>query len=289
MYNLFISGNDEAWDGEPYVLELGRCVQEYTDADITEKYGDFNEEQIEAIRRFPCVFAYEAGCKKDPKFGIIREITKRQGKVKIEYDLVELDSFLSHTDILDMLFELDISDWEMNRTHWSIKNVNLAKELVTKSVRLPRWARNEAKAVDITKHLFDVAFSFPGEVRNYVESIAAELEREIGPNSYFYDNNYKAQLACPSLDTLLQDIYGNRSKLIVIFLCKKYQEKEWCGIEFRAIKEIIMGRDHQKVMFVKMDEGLVEGVFNTDGYIDGRTHNPAEVAVFIQERISLLP
>ena len=289
MYNLFVSGKDEAWDGEPYILELGRCVRDYTDADITEKYGDFNEEQIEAIRRVPCVFAYEAGCKKDPKFGIIREITKRHGKVKIEYDLVELDSFLSHTDILDMLFELDISDWEMNRTHWSIKNVNLAKELVTKSVRLPRWARNEAKAVDITEHLFDVAFSFPGEVRNYVESIAAELERKIGPNSYFYDNNYKAQLARPSLDTLLQDIYGTRSKLIVIFLCKKYQEKEWCGIEFRAIKEIIMGRDHQKVMFVRMDEGRVEGVFNTDGYIDGRTHNPAEVAVFIQERVSLLP
>lgn len=289
MYNLFVSGNDEAWEGEPYVLDLDRCVREYTDAEITKKYGDFTPEQVDAIRRFPSILAYEAGCRKDPKFGIVREITKRQGKVKIEYDLVEIDDFIAHSDLDEMLFELDISDWEMNRTHWAIKDVNLAKEMAAKGVLLPRWARSEAKAVDITSHSFDVAFSFPGEVRTYVESIAVELEKAIGPNSYFYDNNYKAQLARPSLDTVLQDIYRNRSRLVVVFLCEKYQEKEWCGIEFRAIKEIIKEREHERVMFIKMDEGKVDGVFSTDGYIDGRTHSPEEVAEFIEERVSLLP
>lgn len=289
MYNLLVSSNSESWDGEPYVLEEGRCVREYTDKEITEQYGDFTQAQVDKIRRFPCVFAYEAGCKKDPKFGLIRDIIKRQGKVKIEYEIVELDDFLKHSDIPTMLFDLDISEWEMNRTHWVIKNVNLSKELSSKGIYLPKWTRSESKAVDITKHEFDVALSFPGEVRNYIEPIAAELEREIGPNSYFYDNNYVAQLARPSLDELLQDIYKNRSKLVVVFLCEKYQEKEWCGIEFRAIKEIIMDRQHEKVMFVKMDDGEVQGVFKTDGYINGRKHSPSDVAGFIKERISLLP
>ena len=271
------------------IIEVGRCVREYTDAEITQEYGDFNPEQVGALRRFPCIFAYEAGCRKDPRFGILREVTKRSGKVKIEYDLVELDKFISHSDIQSMSFDLDISDWEMNRTHWAVKDVNLAKELASKGVNLPRWARNDAKAVDITSHLFDVAFSFPGEFRDYVESIAVEIERAIGPNSYFYDNNYKAQLARPSLDTLLQDIYRNRARLNVVFLCEKYQEKEWCGIEYRAIREIIKEREHERVMFVKMDEGNVDGVFSTDGYIDGRAHSPIEVAEFIRERVSLLP
>ncbi len=288
MYNLFVSGNNEAWDGEPYILEIGRCVREYTDAEITKKYGELTSEQVDAIRRLPCIFAYEAGWKKDPKFGIVREVTKRQGKAKIDYELVELDKFITHSDIDEMRFELDISDWEMNRTHWAIKDINLAKELSAKNVLLPRWARSEAKSVNITSHGFDVSFSFPGEVRGYVESIAAELEKAIGPNSYFYDNNYKGQLARPSLDILLQDIYRNRSRLIVVFLCEKYQEKEWCGIEFRAIRGIIKEREHERVMFVKMDEGKVEGVFSTDGYIDGRTHSPTEVAEFIRERVSLL-
>lgn len=143
--------------------------------------------------------------------------------------------------------------------------------------------------VDITTHYFDVSVSFPGEVRETVELIVSSLEELIRPNSCFYDNNYKSQLARPSLDELLQDIYRNRSKLIVVFLCKKYQEKKWCGVEFRAIRELIFERENEKVMFIKMDEGAVSGVFKTDGYIDGKAHAPEEIAVFIQERLLLLP
>ena len=289
MYNLLVCNEMWEWDGKPYTLEIGRCVREYTSIEITKKYAEFTQSQIDEIRRFPCVFAYEVGRKKDPKFGIIRDITNRQGKVKIEYEIIKLDNFLSHSDISTMLFDLDILDFEMNRTHWAIKEVNLSRQLALKGIRLPQWTHCESKAVDITKHEFDVALSFPGEVRDYIKLIVAELEKEIGPNSYFYDKNYEAQLARPSLDDLLQDIYKNRSKLVVVFLCEKYQEKEWCGIEFRAIKEIIMGRQYEKVMYVKMDDGEVQGVFKTDGYINGRVYSPADVARFIQQRISLLP
>jgi hypothetical protein len=288
MYNLLVSGQTDAWDSSPFFLEAGRCVREYTDTEITAQFGEFTQEQVDLIRRLPCIFAYENGWEKDPKFGIIKDITSRKGQVKIEFEIIELSSFISQKDIAEMLFELDITDWEMNRTHWAIKNVNLPKELLAKNVRLPNWTRSEPKAVDITKHVFDVAFSFPGEVRDYVQSVASEVERLIGPHTYFYDNNYKAQLARPSLDTLLQDVYGRRSRLIVVFLCEKYQDKEWCGIEFRAIKEIIMERDHAKVMFVRMDDGKVDGVFKTDGYIDGNQHTPQELADFIQERVALL-
>lgn len=162
------------------------------------------------------------------------------------------------------------------------------------SVPMKRITQNfqlseSASPVDITTHYFDVSVSFPGEVRETVELIVSSLEELIGPNSCFYDNNYKSQLARPSLDELLQDIYRNRSKLIVVFLCEKYQEKEWCGVEFRAIRELIFERENEKVMFIKMDEGAVSGVFKTDGYIDGKAHAPEEIAVFIQERLSLLP
>ncbi len=288
MYNLLVSADHESWDGEPFVLEEGRCVREYTDTEISERYGDFTQANVCEIKRFPCIFAYESSCFKDPQFGLIRNITKRQGKVRVEYDIVPLDKFLSHSDISDMPFELDIRKLEMNRTHWAIKDINLAKELASKGIRLPQWARSEDRAVDITIHEFDVALSFPGEIRSYVELVAEELERMVGPNTYFYDKNYQAQLARPSLDVLLQDIYANRSKLVVVFLCKEYEEKEWCGVEFRAISPTIKKRKPEKVMFVRMDDGEVHGVFETDGYIDGRDYSPAELARFIQERISLL-
>ena len=288
MYNLLVSSSAESWDGEPFRLEIGRCLREFTQDAIIKSYGNLTKTQVNTIRHFPCIFAYEAFLKKDPKFGLIREITKRQGQVRIDYEIIELDRFLSHTDLSKMSFDLDISKWEMNRTHWAIKKVNLAMELEAAGIMLPAWARGDGRTVDLAKHEFDVALSFPGEIREYVKSITLELERILGPNSYFYDDNYTGQLARPSLDALLQDIYSNRSKMIVVFLSKAYQEKEWCGIEFRAVKEIIMERKYERVMFVKLDEGDIQGVLKTDGYIDGQRYSPQEIARFIQERLTLL-
>ena len=49
-----------------------------------------------------------------------------------------------------------------------------------------------------------------------------------------------------------------------------------------------MQREHERIMFVKMDNGLVEGVFKTDGFGDGQKYSPEDVARFIQERVELL-
>lgn len=288
MYNLLVSSNEDAWNGDPWQIELDRCVREYTDAEITKRLGELNAASIAELKRLPCIFAYEAPNRLSPKFGMLRDITKRQGLVRIEYEVQKIEPFLTAKELAELTFELDIAKWELNRTHWAVKDVNLPKELLAKGITLPSLALNNSKAVDISTHEFDVALSFPGEARPLVEKIAIELERLIGPNSYFYDNNYVSQLARPSLDVLLQDIYRKRAKLIVVFLSADYQRKDWCGVEFRAIKEIILERDNKRIMFVKVDDGQVDGVFKTDGYVDARKFTPSDIAGFIHERADLL-
>lgn len=287
MYNLLVSAKEDAWDGQPWQVEIGRCVREYTDTELTKRLGELDASAVAELRHLPCIFAYETRNKKAPYFGVLREVTKRQGEVKIEYEIQPVDPFLTAEALAALSFELDIGKLEMNRTHWAVKDINLPKELRAHGITLPAWARDITKAVDISTHSFDVALSFPGEVRPLVERIAFELERRIGPNCYFYDKNYVSQLARPSLDTLLQDIYRNRSKLVVVFLSSEYQNKDWCGVEFRAIKEIILDRDHKRIMFVRTDDGEVEGVFKTDGYVDARKFNAEELASFIHERAVL--
>ena len=288
MYNLLVSSSEVAWNGDPWQIDLERCVREYTDKEITQKLGDLDASAVADLKRMPCIFAYEKPNKMNPHFGVLRDITCRQGEVKIEYELQPLTSFLTAEELSAMSFDLDISKWELNRTHWAVKDVNLPKELRAKGIILPTWARDLTKAVDISTHSFEVALSFPCEVRSLVEQIALELERRIGPNSYFYDNNYVSQLARPSLDSLLQDIYRSRSKLVVVFLGGDYHKKDWCGIEFRAIKEIIMERDYKRIMFIRTDDGSVDGVFKTDGYVDARRFSPADLAGFIHERLELI-
>lgn len=287
MYNLFVSADENSWDGRAFEIDLSRCIREYTDREIVEKYQELSEVIIREIKRFPCLFAYESPCEKDPKFGLIRNVIKRGSQVSIEYDIIELVPFLTYQDLGELSFRLDILGWELNRTHWAIKNVNLAEELYAKGITLPQGITKDSKSVDITKHIFDVSLSFPGDVRDYVELVARHLERQMGPNSYFYDNNFKAQLARPSLDILLQDIYRDRSKLIVVFIGEKYQDKKWCGVEFRAIRDVLFNKQHNKIMYIRMDHGEVDGVFNTDGYIDATNHRPEEIANFIAERIEL--
>ena len=132
---------------------------------------------------------------------------------------------------------------------------------------------------------FKVAMSFPGERRQYVSEVVDELRPNFAEDSVFYDYDYQAQLARPNLDVLLQDIYKNRSDLIVVFLCEKYAEKQWCGLEWRAIRDLIKSKLDDQLMLVRFDDALIEGVFSLDGYIDARVHEPKRLAEFILQRV----
>lgn len=141
---------------------------------------------------------------------------------------------------------------------------------------------------DISKHTFQVALSFPGEDRALVEKIARALEVRRGKDSVFYDNNFQAQLAKPGLDLVLQDIYRKRSKLVVAFLSERYDKKKWCGLEFRAIRELIFDQEHDRIMYFRTDDADVKGVLRTDGYIDTRRFDVEELVNFIEDRLTLI-
>jgi|688.fasta_scaffold2545740_1 uncharacterized phage-associated protein len=51
MYNLFVDGNIEAWQGEPWIIEATRCVNEYTDNAIIERFGQLDEASIQALKK----------------------------------------------------------------------------------------------------------------------------------------------------------------------------------------------------------------------------------------------
>jgi len=154
----------------------------------------------------------------------------------------------------------------------------LMEPIITKSDRSTKPA---------SKLSFKVAVSFPGERRTFVSSVVENLRPVLPEDSIFYDYDYQAQLSGPNLDTLLQDIYRNRSNLVVIFLCEAYAEKQWCGLEWRAIRDLIKSKKDHQLMFVRFDDSPIEGVFSIDGYIDARVHSPEKIAQFIIQRVAI--
>lgn len=290
MYNLLVSARTEEWEGEPMNLSDDRCIREFTDSNLIAEFSEFTRANVRTLCQYPALFAYETDCGKDPKFGLITDVTKKHGSKIINYKIYPLDNFITHARLVDISHELDTISWELNRTHWALKDIDLSRKLAAVGVHLPHWAGGSGGVINIMTHEFDIAFSFPGSIRCYVEPIVRKVEFGMRVNACFYDANYTSLLARPSLDTLLQDIYRNRSKLIVVFLCKEYQEKTWCGIEFKAIQSIVHDKkaNEQRIMFIRVDDGEVDGVFKTDGYIDGTKHSHEEIARMIQERLESL-
>jgi len=286
MYHLFVSGNDEAWGGDPWIIEANRCLRydEYTAKPLILNLAELTPDDHLRICGYPCIFAYETGTKKNALLGRIKKIRNSGMKLQIQYELDADYPPIKHEDLIKLRWELGIGELELNRTHWALKDEDASVAL--ESVGYP--AIDHRPLVKISDHTFDIALSFPGEVRPYVEEVAQRLTSAIGRNRVFYDNTYKSQLAKPNLDTALQALY-QRARLIVVFLSGDYAAKKWCHIEFRAIREIINAREDDRVMYVRHDSAQVAGVFSTDGYIDADEHKPAELVEMILERLALLP
>ena len=137
---------------------------------------------------------------------------------------------------------------------------------------------------------FKIALTFAGESRNLVEKIAKELANEFEKKDILYDKFHEAKFARPGLDAYLQKLYRYHSDLIVIFLRNEYSKKLWCGIEWRAIRDIINNMNYDKVMYIKdenIDINLIDlnGFYRLqDGYIDANTHSVREIVDMIIER-----
>jgi hypothetical protein len=135
---------------------------------------------------------------------------------------------------------------------------------------------------------FEVALSFPGEARGLVGELARSLADDLGTARVLYDRFHEAEFARPNLDTHLQRLYRRESRLLVVFIGSDYERKEWPHLEWRAVRDMIKEREDDRVMFLRLDEGDVSGLFGIDGYIDVRDRDPDELVQAIHDRLEQL-
>ncbi|AVZ29546.1 SUMF1/EgtB/PvdO family nonheme iron enzyme [Nodularia spumigena] len=138
---------------------------------------------------------------------------------------------------------------------------------------------------------FRVGLSFAGESRDFVGQVANELAMEWGRQKIFYDNFHEAELAILNLDKHLQNIYHKQCDLVVIFIGKDYEQKDWCRLEWRAIRDLIKTKKQESplaIMPIRIDSGDVSGLFSIDGYIDIKGRKPKEIASLINQRLASL-
>jgi hypothetical protein len=84
---------------------------------------------------------------------------------------------------------------------------------------------------------FRVAFSFAGEQRDLVRSIAEGVEQRLGRSKVFLDEWYEAYIAGDRADRVFQDIYNERSDVAVVCVSERYGGKPWTEAELNAITD----------------------------------------------------
>jgi hypothetical protein len=132
---------------------------------------------------------------------------------------------------------------------------------------------------------FAVALSFAGETRSRVGPIAELLAQHLTKERVLYDKFHEAEFARPNLDTHLQGLYHNETELIVVVLCRHYDRKMWCGLEWRSIKDLLHHRREDSIMFLRTDDATVTGVYPSDGYISLHDKKDAEIVTLILNRL----
>ena len=72
---------------------------------------------------------------------------------------------------------------------------------------------------------YQVALSFAGEQRAYVDRVSKELTK-LGIH-HFYDNDNRSSLWGKNLTRYLDDVYFAKSRFVVAFISEEYRDKIW--------------------------------------------------------------
>ena len=129
---------------------------------------------------------------------------------------------------------------------------------------------------------YDVALSFAGEDREFVEN-CAEILRSLNIN-VFYDNYEKEVLLGKNLYSYLADVYKNRARFAIVFVSESYKKKRWTNHELEYITARKFTQDEEYLLPVKLDKTELDEIPLTTGYLPG--DSPIKVAITIAKKIN---
>ncbi|WP_322520722.1 FRG domain-containing protein [Guyparkeria halophila] len=127
MYNYLVTAEKGAWEQGFYKFHKSRFL-EYTNKDIVTKYDFLSAKQLASLKAYPCLFAYEG--EDDPmRIGYLTSIASSGPFLVIEFEFSDSIPEIPFDAINPYAPLLDIRGWEINRTHWAVKDVDLLRVL----------------------------------------------------------------------------------------------------------------------------------------------------------------
>lgn len=124
MYNLLVTAESGAWDRREYVLPLVRYLEHTEDAPKA-RFSTLSPKIIAELQTLPTVFAYETPVGSPARVGWLTSILTRDREVRVTFALDDVIAPIPQDRLVSLSWELQIGDYELNRTHWAIKDADL--------------------------------------------------------------------------------------------------------------------------------------------------------------------
>jgi hypothetical protein len=123
--------------------------------------------------------------------------------------------------------------------------------------------------------IFDVALSFAGEDRTYVEEVAKLLKQ--ANVSVFYDGFEEVDLWGKNLADHLAEVYSKKSRFVVMFVSHYYAAKVWPNYERQQAQARALKNRGEYVLPARFDDTEVPGLPDSVAYVDLRKLTPQEL------------
>ena len=133
---------------------------------------------------------------------------------------------------------------------------------------------------------WDVALSFAGAQRNYVEQVAQAL-RARGVRC-FYDADEQIELWGKYLAEELPAIYGEQAGAVVVFVSAEYAGRDWTRLERRAALNKAVRERREYVLPARFDDTPLPGLLSEMVAIDLRTRTPQQFAALVADKLARL-
>jgi TIR domain len=130
---------------------------------------------------------------------------------------------------------------------------------------------------------YDVALSFAGEDRAYVDQVAQCL-RDAGVK-VFYDRFEEVALWGKNLYDHLSDVYGRQARYTVMFISRHYADKLWTNHERKSAQATAFEENVESILTARFDDTKVPGLPTTTGYLSLHGRDPKELADLISKKI----
>ncbi len=208
MYNLLVKGTE--WADEADEIHAER-VFEHTAPHLAERFKPNGVLDLQQLSAIPSLFVTETGGTgtQFARIGTIRHASDQGRFLALRYQLDSRFPPISNRDLGELAKGLEIGAYELRRTHWAVKNVDLFAELLRAQMAPLLAPKVFTIDPEVDSNLMAVMMPFRSEFDD-VFAVLKAVAKAVGMTCQRADDLWRHDIAIQDVVSLI-----SRSRIVV--------------------------------------------------------------------------